>query len=218
MASAREVYDAAASRYVEFVGTRIDAATEAAVDRALLTAFVELAGSGPAGTVADIGCGPGRVAALLAESGLSVLGVDLSRQMVAAARRAHPHIRFEEGELVALPIETEALSGAVYWYSIIYTPPERLAPVFDELSRVMMPGGHVLLGFQSGDGESQHRAQAHGTAFSLTNYLHSIGRVAKELHDAGFAICATVERAAQLAHEHGPQGFVLARRTVMTPV
>lgn len=210
--SARAVYDVAASRYIEFVGTQISAATEAAIDRSLLTAFVELIQDGPTGGVADIGCGPGRVAAFLAQHGLDVVGVDVSKGMLAAARSAHPHIRFEEGELAALPIDTGVLAGAVCWYSIIYTPPDRLGEAFNELMRVLIPGGYVLLGFQAGSGEPVRRAEAHGTHLPLTSYLHSLDEVAAQLREARFTIYAKVERAPALEHEMTSQGFVCARR------
>jgi ubiquinone/menaquinone biosynthesis C-methylase UbiE len=218
VASARAVFDAVASQYVEFAGTQIGSATEAVIDRSLLMAFVELIRDGPAGAVADIGCGPGRVAAFLAGHGLDVIGVDVSEEMLAVARKAHPQIRFELGELAALPIDTAVLSGAVCWYSIICTPPDRLRPAFDELRRVVVPEGYVLLGFQSGSGEPRHRPQAHGTELPLTYYLHSVPKVATELVQAQFTIHATVERAPQLEHETTPQGFVIARRTVSSSV
>ena len=66
VASARAVYDASADRYIGFVGTEVSPATEGPVDRALLNAFVEMIHSGPGTAVADVGCGPGRVAAFLA--------------------------------------------------------------------------------------------------------------------------------------------------------
>ena len=42
VATARAVYDRAAPRYVQFVGTEISSATEGPIDRSLLAAFVEL--------------------------------------------------------------------------------------------------------------------------------------------------------------------------------
>lgn len=209
--SPRAVYDTAASRYVEFVGTRISPATEAAIDRSLLVAFVELVKDGPAGPVADVGCGPGRVAALLAQHGLDVVGVDVSQGMLAAARSAHPDIRFEEGELAALPIDANVLAGAVCWYSIIYTPADHLREAFDELARVVVPEGYVLLGFQAGDGERVDRAEAHGTHLPLTSYLHSPQVVATHLEEAGFTILARIVRAPDFSHETTPQCFILGR-------
>jgi ubiquinone/menaquinone biosynthesis C-methylase UbiE len=117
--AARAVYDKAAPRYVEFVGTEISSATEGSIDRALLVAFIELIKRQSVVRVADVGCGPGRVAALMAQHGLEVVGVDVSQAMRAVARTAHPYIRFEEGQLDALPIESAVLAGAVCWYSII---------------------------------------------------------------------------------------------------
>ena len=153
-----------------------------------------------------------RVAAFLAQHGLDVVGVDVSKGMLAAARSAHPHIRFEEGELAALPIDTGVLAGAVCWYSIIYTPPDRLGEAFNELMRVLIPGGYVLLGFQAGSGEPVRRAEAHGTHLPLTSYLHSLDEVAAQLREARFTIYAKVERAPALEHEMTSQGFVCARR------
>lgn len=42
VATARAVYEKAAPRYVEFVGTEISSATEGPIDQSLLVAFVEL--------------------------------------------------------------------------------------------------------------------------------------------------------------------------------
>jgi ubiquinone/menaquinone biosynthesis C-methylase UbiE len=210
VATARAVYDKAAPRYVQFVGTEISSATESPIDRSLLVAYIELIKRQTIGRVADVGCGPGRVAAFIAERGLDVVGVDVSQAMLAVARTAHPHIKFEEGQLDALPIETGVLAGAVCWYSIIYTPSDRLAEAFGELARVLIPGGYLLLAFQA-EGEPVHRADAQGTHLPLTSYRHSVREVAGCLVDTGFKIHATVLRAPELEDETTPQGFVVAR-------
>jgi SAM-dependent methyltransferase len=212
VAAARAVYEASAHRYVGFVGTEISAATEGPVDRSLLMAFVELVAKGRGGRVADVGCGPGRVAAYLAAYGLDVIGIDVSPAMLAEACRAHPDIAFEEGRLDDLPITAGSLAGAVCWYSIIYTPPECLDAVFAELRRVLEPGGHLLLAFQVGDGGPSHRADAHGTGLELTVYRHRPGDLTRRLEGARLVVHATAERAPELDHESTPQGFVIARR------
>src|SRR5580692_4525194 len=209
VATARAVYDKAAPRYVKLVGTEISSATEGPIDRALLVAFIELIKRQTVVRVADVGCGPGRVAAFMAERGRDVVGVDVSQAMLTVARSAHPHIRFEEGHLDALPFETGVLAGAVCWYSIIYTPIDRLAEAFGELARVLMPGGYLLLAFQA-EGEPVHRTDAHGTHLPLTSYRHGVQEVAVCLVDIGFKIYSTILRAAELEHETTPQGFVIA--------
>lgn len=208
---AQAVYEATAETYVQSVGTELSEAFEGPVDRALLAAFVELVGV-TAGPVADIGCGPGRVAAFLADSGLDVVGVDMSPAMLTLARHAHPDIRFTQGLLTALPFRDRSLGGAVSWYSIIHTPPEHLEEVFAELERVLTGDRHLLLAFQAGDGEGVHRADAYGTGIPLTNYRHSPDEVARSLTAAGLQVHARTVRQPELDHESTPQAFILARR------
>ncbi len=211
VAAARAVYDASAERYVEFVGTEISAATEATVDRSMLTAFVDLVRTAPSTRVADVGCGPGRAAAFLAAHGLDVVGLDVSVAMLSAARLAHPELSFATGRLDDLPIDDGSLGGVVSWYSAIHTPPERLGAAFTELKRVLSAGGYLLLAFQAGSGEPVHRDNAHGTGLSLTSFRHSLSDVTRRLEIAGFEVHATALREAELDHETTPQAFVIAR-------
>jgi ubiquinone/menaquinone biosynthesis C-methylase UbiE len=211
VAAARAVYEASADTYVQFVGTEISAATEAPFDRSLLRAFVDLVNAGTSNRVADVGCGPGRVAAFLVTHHLEVVGLDPSPAMLAAARIAHPDIQFEEGQLDDLPIAEASLAGVVCWYSIIYTPPESLGDAFAELARVLRPGGYLLLAFQAGSGEPVLRTDALGTALSLTSFRHSLSDVAGRLEDAELSVRATALREPEFDHETTPQAFVIAR-------
>jgi SAM-dependent methyltransferase len=205
VAAARAVYGASSERYIEFVGTEISSATEAPIDRALRNAFVELVRAGTSRRVADVGCGPGRAAAFLAQHDLDVIGFDVSPAMLAAARTAHPEIHFEEGRLDDLPLAHASLAGVVCWYSIIYTPPDHLGAVFTELERVLNPGGHLLLGFQAGSGDPVHRPEAHGTPFSLTGFRHSPADVTNRLELAGLEVRATAVSEADFEHEQTPR-------------
>ncbi|MGH9016223.1 MAG: class I SAM-dependent DNA methyltransferase [Acidimicrobiales bacterium] len=207
----REVYDRVADEYAQVVGTDVSPEFEGPIDRALLAAFVEriqLDG----GLVADIGCGTGRIAAWLAAHGLGVIGVDMSRRMLAMARSAHPELQFKEGFLSALPFQDGSVGGAVYWYSIIHTPPAQLDEVFSELWRVLADGGHVLIAFQTGDDELVERSHAYGTDLTLINYRHSPAGVAQALSVVGLRVEVRAVREPELAHEAGPQGFIFARR------
>ncbi len=209
--AARRVYDASASDYVAFVGTELGEATEDAVDRSMLAAFVELVRSSEHSLVADLGCGPGRVAAFLAREQFDVVGIDVSSELLALARVAHPGVRFEEGRLDDLPFMDDALAGAVCWYSIIYTPPDLLDGVLTELARVVAPDGVVLLAFQAGAGDAVVKVDAHGTGVSLTSYRHAVDDIAHRLDDAGFAVHASTLRTSSLSHEASPQAFLIAR-------
>jgi trans-aconitate methyltransferase len=57
--------------------------------------------------VMDIGCGTGHLTAQIADSGARVIGVDRSAEMVAAARKAYPHLQFEVADARELPYRAE---------------------------------------------------------------------------------------------------------------
>lgn len=209
LARTRASYDATADLYAQSVGTEISESIEAALDRLLLDNVASLFSDG--GRVGDLGCGPGRVSAFLAGHGVDVVGIDLSIRMLEVGRRAHPHLCFAAGDLAALPLADHSLDGAVCWYSIIHTAPDRLGRVFDELARVLAPGGYLLLAFQAGNGEARHRSDVRGTAVALTNYLHDPDDVVRSLTGAGFLVASRVVRDPELAHESSPQAFVEAR-------
>ncbi|TNC26027.1 class I SAM-dependent DNA methyltransferase [Amycolatopsis alkalitolerans] len=199
----RTAYDAVAADYAELLR---DALAGSPFDRAMLGAFAELAD----GPVADLGCGPGRITAHLASLGTDVFGVDLSPEMIAVARRLHPGLRFEEGSLLGLDLPDAELAGAVAWYSIIHTPPEHLPAVFAEFARVLKPGGHLLLAFQTGEGQPRHLSHAYGHDLSLDAYRLSPGNVVKLLTEAGFAMHAQLVREPE-GPEKTPQAYLLAR-------
>ena len=215
VSAARAVFDATAEAYADFVGTELSGATEGPVDMEMLADFVELVGAHPANRVADVGCGPGRVAAFLAVRGIEVVGIDVSPAMLAVALNAHPGILFEEGTLTALPISDRSLAGAVCWYSVIYTPPGHLDDVFTELVRTIAPDGWLLVAFQAGNGEGVHRDNAFGSTTPLTSYRHAPDDMVRRLTKVGLQVGRRETREPAFAHETTPQSFILARSAAL---
>jgi SAM-dependent methyltransferase len=176
----------------------------------VLHGFAELVGEG--GEVADLGCGPGRVTAYLASRGLSVFGLDLSESMLAIARRENPGLRFVRGSMLELDLPDGSLDGVVSWYSIIHTPEEHLPALFAGFHRVLRPGGHLLLGFQSGD-EPRRYEEAFGHPVSLTFRRRRPERVAALLEAAGFTLRArTVREPDEAGGEPVAQASLVARK------
>ena len=210
-------YDATVEQYLDLVGTEVRGEIEQPLDRGLLAAFVEHLGDGPTGPVVDLGCGPGRVAALLdrelrGRAGLPVVGLDLSAGMLAAGRSAHPTLRLVRGALDGLPLPTGTLAGAVAWYSVIHTPPEGLPAIWAEVARILQPGGHVLLGFQTGAGERVERPRPTAPEHVSTSYRHPAETVTTGLVEAGVAVDAVSLREPVGDHETTAQAFVLGHR------
>ncbi|MEU8999436.1 class I SAM-dependent methyltransferase [Streptomyces caniferus] len=205
----RAFYDAVAEDYDDHFR---DVLETRPMDRAMLAGFAELVRAAGAGPVVDVGCGPGRVTAHLAALGLSVSGVDLSPRMVALARRAHPGVRFEEGAMTSLDLPDGALGGVVAWYSIIHTPQERLPEVFAEFHRVLAPGGHLLLAFQTGD-EPLHIDRPFGHPVSLDFRRRQPDRIADLVGRAGLSVRARLlrEPEAELG-DTAPQACLMIRK------
>lgn len=151
----REAYDDVAAVYAEQFS---DTLRNRPLERGLLNAFAEIVRAAGDGPVADLGCGPGHITAHLHWLGLSAFGVDLSPAMIALARQAHPHLRFDVGSMTALDIADDALSGILSRTSVIHTPPPLLPQILAEFHRVLAPGGHLLLCVLGSDGPA-HPAQ-----------------------------------------------------------
>ncbi|HHO50116.1 MAG TPA: methyltransferase domain-containing protein [Deltaproteobacteria bacterium] len=112
-------------------------------DQQLLRAFAGQLSPGP---IADLGCGPGHIGAFLHQLGMTeVIGIDRSPGMLEQGRRAHPELRFELGDLLALPLETASVAGLVSFYALMHLPPPQLPQALRELVRVLRPGGRALI-------------------------------------------------------------------------
>lgn len=205
----REAYDVVAPDYARLLP---DMSVEAPPDLAVLAAFVGMVGQSVAGLVAEVGCGSGRVTAHLADTGLPMLGLDLSPGMVAAARSAHPDLLFAAAHAGALPLHASSLAGLVAWYSLIHFPSSVLPEVLDEFARVLQPGAPLVVAFQSGSGERVDRATSYGHPVPLIYYRHRLEDVADALAGARFTLQKTLHREPSQAHETTSQAFLLAAR------
>jgi ubiquinone/menaquinone biosynthesis C-methylase UbiE len=101
-----------------------------------------LAGLAP-GHVLDVGTGTGVAAHALAEwfPSAEVIGVDLSSAMVEEARRKGGRVRFEVADASRLPFREGSFDLVVLMNAV---------PFFDELARVLAPGGYLVFSFSRG--------------------------------------------------------------------
>ena len=96
----------------------------------------------------DLGTGTGAAARAIAQRfpDAEVVGADLAPRMLAEARRALPEelaarIRFEQADASALPYDDGAFDLVTH---------SNMIPFFDELARVLAPGGSALFAFSGG--------------------------------------------------------------------
>ena len=96
--------------------------------------------------ILDVGTGTGAGALTLARRfpAATVVGVDLSDAMLAQARRNTPaelRVTYERADASALPFPDGSFELVAH---------ANMIPFFDEVARVVAPGGHALFAFSSG--------------------------------------------------------------------
>jgi demethylmenaquinone methyltransferase/2-methoxy-6-polyprenyl-1,4-benzoquinol methylase len=94
----------------------------------------------PGSTVLDLACGTGDLCRELQASALVPVGVDLSFGMLAAARTTAPLV---QGDALRLPVRDGAVDGVTCGFALRNLVD--LAPLWDELARVVRAGGRIAL-------------------------------------------------------------------------
>ena len=95
----------------------------------------------PAGSVVlDIAAGTGDFCRELSAAGLAPIGIDLSFGMLANARTDAPLV---QGDALRLPVPDGSVDGVTCGFALRNL--RELLPFFDELARVLRPGGRIAL-------------------------------------------------------------------------
>ncbi|WP_163568014.1 class I SAM-dependent methyltransferase [Fodinicola feengrottensis] len=180
------------------------------LDRALLSVVAEISGDG---LVADLGCGPGHVAAHLAANGVRTVGLDLSPRMCATAARATA-LPFCAADMTALPLRDNTLAGIVCVYSVIHLDATERAQAYAEFARVLRPGGVALIAFHTDDAE-----RAAGDSIILTEWWDQDVELTFRYLDPAAETCALsaagLEITARLDREPHPGAEHPSRRSYL---
>ena len=101
----------------------------------------------PGERILDVATGTGWSARNVARTGAAVTAVDISQELLAAARELSGHIRpaiaFREGDAECLPFEERAFDGIISTFGVMFAFDQ--AKAADELARVCRPGGRLAL-------------------------------------------------------------------------
>jgi len=165
----------------------------------------------PGARVLDLGCGPG-VPALqaIAEAGHAAVGVDVSREQIARARRNAPAAEVIHASLLDVDFAQASFDAVVVFYVIDHLPREAHAELLAKIHRWLRPGGWLLITFDT----AEHPG-AIGKWLGVPMFFsqHDPETSERLVREAGFAI-VSAEQEGQLEGEREVVTFlwVLAQK------
>jgi SAM-dependent methyltransferase len=127
-------WEAKAPGYERFLGQ---------ITRRLVEPLLDAAAVGTGTRMLDLASGPGYAAALAAQRGASVVGIDVAASMISLAQRLHPSLEFRQADAHELPFADASFDAVVANFLILHLgrPEHAIA----ECMRVLRPGGRLAL-------------------------------------------------------------------------
>ncbi|WP_258084294.1 class I SAM-dependent methyltransferase [Thermococcus thermotolerans] len=176
-----EYFDRIAGRYDDWYRTK----TGTYVDRIEKWLVFSMLQS-KSGKALDLGCGTGNYTLELKKRGFDVIGLDASEGMLEVARSKG--LNCIKGDAYSLPFPDESfdLVLSVTMFEFIYEPERVVA----EISRVLKPGGEVLIATMNGRSAwfvfKRLKSVFVETAYRYARF-YTPGELEDLLRDAGFA-------------------------------
>ena len=121
---------------------------EAADDRMLHKALVDLTVAAPLGDLLDVGCGQGRILKLLASRAQRVVGVDIDSDARRLARAelllaGSPNYSLRQGDMYSLPFNDREFDTVIL--DDVLGGADRPVDAIEEAQRLLKEGGRLLL-------------------------------------------------------------------------
>ena len=183
-----KAYNLVAGKYAEHFKDELE---HKSLDRDILSRFSkEISGRSP---VWDFGCGPGQITRFLHKLGVEISGLDLSEVLIAKARDLHPEICFKKGNILDLEFSDSSLAGIVAFYSIVHFSKNQVEKAFNEIFRVLQPGGLFLFSYHIGE-DSIHLDEFLGKKIEIDFMFFNTGFITECLKRSGFEIVELIER------------------------
>ena len=137
--------------------------------------FYECFGNGgtPCPRILDIGCGAGYDAKILNSLGAKVVGVDLSKSLIAIAKKHVKTCKFFVGDLTDKLTNLGKFDGILCLATIAHVNIDKVSAVFQNMASVLKKGGLLLISSTDGTGKDIEKSL---TAIGKEIYDKNINR------------------------------------------
>jgi SAM-dependent methyltransferase len=173
-------YDAIAERYADAIRAGRGPET---YFRSFLTRVLERIPEG--GTVLDLGCGAGLVAADLTRHA-RVVAVDLSAGQLGLARRNAPDATLVRADMTDVDFAPRSFDAVVAFWTLIHVPRAFHVALFARIHDWVKPGGVFAGTLGSGDNPAEHVEDFYGAPMYWSHFDGDANR--KLLREAGFQL------------------------------
>jgi SAM-dependent methyltransferase len=203
----RRGYDVIADRYAEW-----SASFETPVE-AWLARFLARVPEGA--RVLELGCGGDNASTRMLAARYDYLGVDISEEQLARARRANPGARFLRADATALELD-ETFGGIVALFMLGHVRRSAQEPLLRKLASWLKPGGWLLCTMGTADADDVVESDWLGAPMFFASFDEQTNR--ELLLRSGFELVdARVVPFEEPGHGHVRFMWVLATRGASTP-
>lgn len=167
--------------------------------------------------VLDLGCGVGRVTVPVARAGAQVVALDNSQQMLAACRQnveaagVGDHVTYEQGTARKLPTDDGDFDVVLCLGVLEHLPPDVRSAALAEITRVVKPGGLVLVVANSASSVFLKRESRYASDRQEPSGYHvsliGVDTVRHHFEERGFAVESLGSNLFQSLAKHVLKGF-----------
>ena len=145
-------------------------------------------------SILDLGCGPGNVSKQLLSYGkeFSIIGVDLSEEMVKLAQQNVPNANFSCHDIRNINFEEESFHAIIMSFCIVHLTGDEMILLIKKVSKYLKKNGKVFLSFMQGDNEIFETTSFSNEEIYFKFYMSS--EVERILKDNGISTLKTIKQ------------------------
>ncbi len=122
------------------------------------------------GTILDVGCGPGRDAKTFTDKGYTVVGIDLSDNLLEIARGQAPKAQFINMDIRDMDFDKDSFDGIWAMSSLMHLEKEQFPEVLEKCHSLLMVDSPFYFCLKRGDGERLEPDKRYGGVEKYFSY------------------------------------------------